>query len=102
MIRLGWSRSAADGRATRRPLPATRLPVARCPLPVGAGFEFSFSDPQVERVTSRIRQPELRGTAVVGRNSLQYYWMARQDEGPVTDVRIVSIQTAETYFGLFE
>jgi hypothetical protein len=32
-------------------------------------------------------------TEVVGRKSLQYYWMARRDEGPVPDVRIVSIQT---------
>lgn len=59
----------------------------------GTGFEFRFSNPQVERVTSKIQQPEKRTTAVVGRNSLQYYWMARRDEGPVTDVRIVSIQT---------
>ena len=59
----------------------------------GTGFEFRFPDPQVELVTSKIRQPELLPRAVVGRNSLQYYWMARRDEGPVTDVRIVSIQT---------
>ena len=74
----------------------------------GAGFQFRFSSPQVERVTSRIPQPELmtapavalatagrrtNATEVVGRKSLQYYWMARRDEGPVPDVRIVSIQT---------
>jgi hypothetical protein len=59
----------------------------------GAGFQFKFSNPQVERVTSKIPQPELRENTVVGRNSLQYYWMARRGDGPVTDVRIVSIQT---------
>ena len=59
----------------------------------GSGFQFRLSDPQVERVTSTIPQPELRQNAVVGRNSLQYYWMARRGDGPVTDVRIVSIQT---------
>jgi len=60
---------------------------------VGAGFQFRFSDPQVERVTSRIPQPGLKDNAVVGRNSLQYYWMARRDDTPVSDVRIISIQT---------
>jgi hypothetical protein len=44
-------------------------------------------------VTSKIPQPELRENTVVGRNSLQYYWVARRGDGPVTDVRIVSIQT---------
>jgi Peptidase family C25 len=75
---------------------------------VGAGFNFRLSAPQVERVVSRIPQPELmtapavalatagmrtNATEVVGRKSLQYYWMARRDEGPVPDVRMVTIQT---------
>ena len=74
----------------------------------GAGFNFKLSAPQVERVVSRIPQPELmtapavalatagmrtNATEVVGRKSLQYYWMARRDEGPVPDVRMVTIQT---------
>ena len=56
----------------------------------GAGFNFRFSSPMVERVTNRIRAT---ATAVVGRISLQYYWMARRHDGAVPDVRIVSIQT---------
>ncbi len=63
----------------------------------GAGFQFRFSSPQVERVTSKIRQPQAiaapAAAAVVGRDSLQYYWAARREQGPVPEVRIVSIQT---------
>jgi hypothetical protein len=73
-----------------------------------AGFDFRFDRPVVQQVRRPLPRPEvagppLRGIAaaalpaaagpVVKQESLEYYWSARKDTGPVREIRLVKVET---------
>jgi hypothetical protein len=72
---------------------------------------FDFERPLVHEVHSPVFQPELsplrtRGMVaatmsrvsgpIVRRDSIEYYWMARREHGPVPDIRMLKVETDPT------
>lgn len=81
---------------------------------LGNGFEFVLGKPLIHQVHHQLVQPELgrrRGgfgvaaagpgiagrsrptSAVVRRDSIEYYWMARKERAHVPDIRLVKVET---------